>query len=137
MILGPGSKLKQTGKLAIPANVDGILVTTIGANAFYGYEGFSGVAIPKSVTSIGDFAFFWCKGLTGVTIPEGVTSIGEGAFQWCSKVKKVFLPASLTSVGGQAFADCPSVKLSVAKKNEVFEVVDGVLLDKVQNKLVE
>ncbi len=137
MILGPGSKLKQTGKLAIPKAVDQIPVTAIGANAFYGCDSFTGVTIPKGVTTIGDYAFFFCKGLTGVTIPEGVTHIGEGAFGWCVKAKKVSLPASLTSVGPQAFADCPSVKLSVAKKNEVFEVVDGVLFDMVRNRVVD
>ncbi len=99
MILGPGSKLKQAGKLAIPAKVDKIPVAAVGENAFYGYDGFTGVTIPKGVTTIGGNAFFFCKGLTSVTIPEGVTSIGEGAFQWCSKMKKASLPASLTSLG--------------------------------------
>jgi len=137
MILGPGSKLKLTGKLAIPKAVDKFPVTAIGENAFYGYDGFTSVTIPKGVTSIGDYAFFFCKGLTGATIPEGVTHIGDGAFQYCERIKKVSLPASLTSVGKEVFANCPNVSLTVAMKNETFAVVDGVLFDKVQNIVVE
>jgi len=137
MILGAGSKLKLTGKLDIPKAVDKITVTAISESAFYGYDGFTGVAIPKGVTTIGDYAFFFCKGLTSVTIPEGVTHIGDGAFQYCEHIRKVSLPASLASVGKLAFANCPSVQLAVAKKNEVFTVVDGVLFDKVRNVVVE
>ncbi len=137
MILGPASKLKLSGKLAIPGKVDQIPVTAIGANAFYGYDRFTGVSIPKSVTAIGDFAFFWCKGLTAVTVPEGVISIGTGAFKSCAKVKKMALPASLESVGEQAFTDCPAIKLSVSKKSEAFEVVDGALFDRRQNMAVK
>jgi len=137
MIVGPGSKLKFSGKLDIPKAVDKIPVTAIGENAFYGYDGFTSVTIPKGVTTIGDFAFFFCKGLTGVTIPEGVTHIGEGAFQWCESVKKASLPASLISIGAQAFANCPAAKFTVAKKNEVFAAVNGVLFDKARNLPIE
>jgi len=137
MILGAGSKLKFTGKLDIPKAVDKIPVTAIGEYAFSVCEGFTSVAIPKGVTSIGDYAFQGCGGLTGVTIPEGVTHIGERAFQWCGGLKKVTLPATLASIGEQAFGNCALLKLSVAKKNEVFAVKDGVLYDKVRDAAVE
>ena len=129
-LLGPGSKLKFSGKLALPATVDKIPVTAIGENAFYGYDAFTSVTIPKSVTKIGDYAFFWCKGLTSATIPEGVTHIGEGAFQYCEKLKKLALPASLVSVGSEPFANCDALRLSVAKKSESFQIVDGALVGK-------
>jgi len=137
VILGPGSKLKFTGKLEIPKAVDKIPVTAIGDWAFAVCEGFTSVNIPKGVTSIGDYAFQGCGGLTGLTIPEGVTHIGDRAFNWCNRIKKVSLPASLTSIGMEVFGNCPSVSLTVAKKNEIFEIVDGVLFDKVQNVPVE
>ena len=129
-LLGAGGKLKLSGKLDIPAKVDKTTVTAIGENAFYGFDSFTSVTIPKTVTTIGDFAFFWCKGLTSATIPEGVTHIGDGAFQYCEKLKKLALPASLTNIGSEPFANCDALKLSVAKKSEAFAVVDGALVAK-------
>ena len=129
-LLGAGSKLKFSGKLALPAKVDKIPVTAIGESAFYGYTAFTGVTIPKGVTEIGDYAFFLCQGLTSVTIPEGVTHIGNGAFEGCEKLKKLTLPASLVSVGNEPFAGCDALTLSVVKKSESFQIVDGELVAK-------
>ena len=51
-----------------------------------GYKGSADLlAIPaeldgKAVTSIGDYAFLFCGSLTSVSIPDSVTSIGDYAF---------------------------------------------------------
>ena len=64
--------------LAIPSNVDGFIVTSIGDKAFRD-NGLTSVIIPDGVTSIGEQAFRDNQ-LTSVTIPDGVTSIGDLAF---------------------------------------------------------
>lgn len=57
-----------------------------------GYKGSADLlAIPaeldgKAVTSIGDCAFFYCDSLTSVSIPDSVTSIGDYAFGDCSNL---------------------------------------------------
>ena len=55
-------------------------LTSIGNQAFYGYDNLVGIVIPDSVTSIGSYAFYQCYNLSSVTIGSGVTSIGSYAF---------------------------------------------------------
>ncbi len=64
----------------IPAEIDGLPVTSIGNSAFSWRGYLTSVTIPNSVTSIGDSAFESCHSLTSVTIGTGVTSIGNWAF---------------------------------------------------------
>ena len=51
---GPG------GAVAIPTNISGLTVTSIGDSAFRGCTNLTSVTIPGSVTSIGNYAFFFC-----------------------------------------------------------------------------
>ena len=61
-------------------------VTSIGYNAFDGFNGFVGdLVIPDSITSIGWYAFRDCSGFTGnLVVPNSVTYLGIGAFSGCS-----------------------------------------------------
>src|SRR5665213_1355495 len=62
--------------LNIPASIDGLTVTMIGANAFAEFEAgpwnLTSVTIPDTVTSVGEEAFLSCTKLTDVTIPGSV-----------------------------------------------------------------
>ena len=93
-----------SGKLEIPAEIDGKPVTGIGANAF-----------------------FSCKGLTGISIPDRVTSIGDSAFWECSNLTEVSIPDSVTSIGGDAFSETPW--LEAKQKENPLVVVNGILID--------
>ena len=64
----------------IPAELDGVPVTSIGCRAFAG-----------------------CSLLHSVVIPEGVEHIGYWAFRACYKLRDVTLPASVQSIGFEAF----------------------------------
>ena len=59
----------------IPAEIDGLPVTTIENYAFSGCTSLTSVTIPDSVTTIGWYAFSGCTSLTSVTIPDSVTTI--------------------------------------------------------------
>ena len=77
--------------LAIPAELDGHSVTSIGEGAFWGCTSLSSITIPDSETIIEDCAFNGCTSLSSITIPEGVTYIGEDAFKGCEGLTSVIV----------------------------------------------
>lgn len=116
----------------IPAEIDGLPVTSIGEGAFAHCENLTSVTIPNSVTYIGDSAFEYCHGLisatisgsvtsigswmfcdcyslTSITIPDGVTSIGSWAFFNCNSLTSITIPSSVTIIGGWTFWGCKSI----------------------------
>ena len=101
------------GDLAIPATLNGMTVTGIGAGAFGDQTTVTSVTIPSSVTGIGDSAFYGCTGLVDVTIPSSVTSIGNYAFYGCSGLTSVTIPSSVTSIGSYCFYNCSKLVFAV------------------------
>ncbi len=77
--------------LVIPSTIEGLPVTSIGAEAFYDCGGLTSITIPDSVTSIGDSAFSSCDNLTSIAIPDSVTSIGDRAFYNCSGLTGIWV----------------------------------------------
>jgi hypothetical protein len=100
--------------VAIPTNINGLTVTSIGCKAFFNDTNLTSVTIPNSVTNIGYGAFAFCYSLTSVTIPGSVIT-GDGAFYGCG---------SLTSI-------------TVDASNPAYSSMNGVLFDKAQETLVE
>jgi len=90
----------------IPSTIDGLIVTDIGDNAFYGDGYLGNLTIPNSVTTIGNSAFNSCYSLGSVTIPNSVTSIGDNAFNSCYSLGSVTIPTSVTTIGNNAFDSC-------------------------------
>jgi hypothetical protein len=118
------------GAVAIPATINGLPVTSIGAVAFDSAS-ISSVSIPGSVTSIGDYAFYGCTSLTNVDIPTGLTNIGQSAFSSCRRLPSVIIPASVSSIGQAAFAECTGLTaITVAAQNSFYGSLNGVLFNK-------
>lgn len=95
-------------------------LTTIGENAFWGFEALAEITIPPKVTTIGKSAF-GSSGIVEIVIPASVESIGENAFSLCSKLKKItFEPRdkNLTIAEG-AFSLCPSLSEVIIDKEDV------------------
>ena len=75
-----------SGSVTIPAKVEGLDVTMIGAEAF------------KGNTAI-----------TSVTVPDGVIEICESAFEGCTSLASANLPDSVEIIGVRAFANCTAL----------------------------
>jgi len=126
----------QRGDLAIPGEINGLKVETIGASAFEDAKGFSGVlVIPDSVKTIESRAFIYCSGLTGdLKIPDSVVSLGDSVFEYCSGFDgdlilsknmkdvskrafifceglsgKLIIPDGITRIGPSAFSNCENL----------------------------
>ena len=126
------------GIVIIPAEIEGLPVTTVGSRTFQGCSALTTVIIPDSVTTIGSYAFQSCSGLTTVIIPDSVTTIGSYAFQSCSGLATVIIPDSVTSIGTSAFQDCSTLTaIEVDPDNSVYASVDGILYDKDLTSLIQ
>jgi hypothetical protein len=82
------------GEATIPANTNGLTVTTVEESAFYNCGSLSSLTIAYGITNIGEQAFEF-SGLTNVSIPGSVTSIGAKAFGSCRNLTSVFLTGNV------------------------------------------
>ncbi len=126
------------GAVVIPATINGLLVTSIGTNAFYNNISVTSVTIGTNVTSIGGQAFADCTSLKSVTIGSGVSNIGGGAFFYCTSLTNVTVPNSVTNIGIGAFSVCTKLtNITVAVSNPAYSSLNGVLFDKAQTTLFQ
>ena len=88
--------------IEIPAEIDGLPVTSIGKGAFRGQE-FSSVILPNTLTSIQAGGFSNCSNLSGIEFPNSLTTIEASAFFNCPNLTEITFPDSLTSIGNRAF----------------------------------
>jgi hypothetical protein len=108
-------------QLAIPDKINGLPVTSIGANAFSLCDSLIGVVIPDSVISIGDGAFHGCSSLISITVDSrnpAYTSNNGVLFD--KRMRKLIqcparksgdytIPDSVAEIGDIAFSGCASL----------------------------
>ena len=67
--------------LTIPAELDGVAVTSISENAFQSKTGIVSVTIPEGITQIGARAFYDCTQLGNIDIPSTLESVAANSFE--------------------------------------------------------
>ncbi len=116
---------KYTGsesEVIIPVTINGLPVTSIGAEAFKNSTNkLVSVIIGNSVTNIGGSAFYGCTNLTNITIGNNVAIIEGSALYGCTSLTNVTIPNSVTSIGIYAFSGCTSLA-SVTLGNSVTNI---------------
>ncbi|HTR42725.1 MAG TPA: leucine-rich repeat domain-containing protein, partial [Pseudomonadales bacterium] len=128
----------SSAEVAIPASINGLPVTSIGAFAFDYNSSLTGITIPNSIINIGSYAFSDCDHLNSVTIPDGVINIGNDAFQSCYSLTNVTIPESVTNIELGAFNGCAGlIAINVDVANSFYSSVHGVLFDKDQATLIQ
>lgn len=151
---------KTSGEIVMPDYINGMRVSSIDANAFYGSR-ITSVVLPKHLENIYASAFEYCYGLTYIICPADLRLISTGAFSNCVNLKNVELNEGLLEIGAYAFQGCTSLReidipstvsnirdfaftystalenINVNSKNTSFSSMDGVLLNKSQTTLIQ
>ena len=78
-----------SGKIVIPATVEGVPVIKISNYAFSYCSEITEIVIPQNVETIGFCAFSNCEGLTKITLPASLTYISDYAFEVCTSLETV------------------------------------------------
>ena len=101
----------------------------IGDSAFCtGNEFLKSVSFPNSLLTIGENAFHSCFYLKGaLKLPAKLQSVGKGAFALCDHLSTLSIPETLTEIGEMAFMGCEIKKITLAKNNPAYQLIDGVL----------
>lgn len=103
-----------SGRLEVPSEINGHMVTTIGNQAFR-----------------------QCYQLTEIVLPDTITRIDSGAFAYCESLKSVTLPSSIQYYNC-AFGGCANLmEINVNNANPYFCSVNGVLFSKDRRRLIE
>lgn len=95
-------------ELVIPAEVEGLTVTSIDSEAFKDCTVISSVVFPEGITSIFTSAFEGCTGLTGqLELPSTLTYISPSAFKDCSSLSgDLILPDGIQQLYYATFYGC-------------------------------
>ncbi|MBQ2827526.1 MAG: leucine-rich repeat protein, partial [Clostridia bacterium] len=99
-----------SGKVEIPAIIDGKPVTKIADSAFFYGHLITEIVVPETVTEIGDQAFAFCSDLVKVTLPKSVETLGKAAFGSCSSLKNITIPTSVSEISENVFYGCTSLE---------------------------
>ena len=97
------------GEVTVPAEIEKLPVTKIGAGAFQFNTKITAVTLPESVTEIGAAAFKSCFVLKTVTLPSGLTEIADNTFLKSRKLESIAVPEHVKHIGEMAFANCDSL----------------------------
>ena len=108
-------------------------VTTIGTNAFYGFDG-TFVVIPKSVNSISTDAFGNCARLTTVYY-DAENATGSSAFPNCPNLTTIHIGADVQEIH-PVFSGCSSVHLVVALGPTPAVLESNALTDIAENSIL-
>lgn len=99
----------------------------------------SEIEIQKLLNSYNGIGF---KGISNnlnifkLTIPDNIEEIGSKAFLNCINLHTISFPYNLRKIGDNAFEGCYSLKKIFLQNTKKYKVIDGLLVDIVNRKLI-
>lgn len=84
--------------------------TSVGIEAFLGWDGALSLSMPNSLSSIGSGCFRDWINATSITWSSSLTQIPEFAFYNWRKLVNLIIPTGVTVIGAQAFNNCISLQ---------------------------
>lgn len=105
-------KTKIETHLEIPHQVNGVPVTKIESNAFFGIKKLVSVKCPDTIDRIGRFAFMHCSNLerfefyNTATGPSGLLYIESNVFEGCESLKVFKAAFPIRRVESMVFKNC-------------------------------
>ncbi len=118
-VVGIGSVTSPN--VVVPAEHNGLPVSTIGERAFVSCKDIETVVISEGITSIEKEAFMNCANVKSVALPSTLTEIGESVFSNCKSLKSANIPEKIKKIPFQLFNDCASLE-NVNISNGVEEI---------------
>lgn len=123
-------------ELTIPAEIEGLPVTTIGNWAFTANSPVTHLVLPDTVTTLSSFAFFDSRNLQSIVLPEGLETIGEWAFYY-SGLQSLLIPETVRYIGNWACSGMEALTaFAVDPDNPDYCSVEGVLFESDMSELV-
>lgn len=93
--------------ITIPKQIDGKLVTSIGASAYFNNTMIKSIRIMDGVSKIDKNAFNTCTSLVRVKLPDSIEEIGDKGFYGCSNISSFNIPNNLKKIGVESFREVP------------------------------
>ena len=101
---------KTSGKVTIPASVNGYSVVATSVGAFENCTFITEVVVPEGVEELGGMTFYNCESLEKVSLPSTLKRMRGVTFGYCRSLVSVNLPESFESFYNGEFAVCTSLK---------------------------
>lgn len=112
-----------SGKVTIPATVNGFSVVATSMGAFENCKLITEVDVPEGVEELGGMTFYNCESLEKVSLPSTLKRMRGVTFGYCRSLVSVDLPESFESFYNGEFAVCSSLK-SIHIPDHVTEIPD-------------
>lgn len=97
--------------VVIPAVVDALPVTKIGAKAFLSCKSIMHMTLPETIQEIGDWAFAHMKNLKTLTLPAHFISLGKHVFLDCNNLAQIKIQPDYSMNPGLPYFLASSVTL--------------------------
>ncbi len=95
---------KEITSAIIPEKINGVTVTSIGAEAFESREFLTSIKLPESITKIGNHTFYMCTSLAEINLPNNITKIGHYAFS-ATAITEITIPNTLACIEEGMFSN--------------------------------